>query len=207
MEKEKKGLFLRLLDFWKEKISMSGMDRIGFWHEKEAVENHFAEMGTVAALSQRETKKVFWEEAAAEKEKAALEESILEKQKRGLHMEAAEEENTDRETLEEGTRGILFSAELLRERGQAEKKENVMRRAFFTETAEEGREKRSIVPVSAEAVTEEKVYAGEEEKITAKETHKKEETQTESVIDIEKLMRQMTKKLWEERESCGRRLR
>ena len=81
-----------------------------------------------------------------------------------------------------------------------------MRRAFFTETAEEEREKRRIVPVSAEVVQEEKRYA-EEEKVPVKEAYKKEGTQTEPVIDIEGLMRQMTKKLWEERESCGRRLR
>ena len=207
MEKEKKGLFGRLLDFWKEKISMGGMDSIGFWHEKEDVENHFAEMGAVAALSQRETKKVFWEEAAAETEKTAFVESILEKQKSILRTETAEEEKIGGETAEKGKKGTLFSAEILRENGLAEKKETGMRQAFFTEIAEEEREKRSIVPVFAEAAEEERVHAAEEEKMPEKEIHKKEETQTESVIDIEGLMRQMTKKLWEERESCGRRLR
>ena len=207
MEKEKKGLFGRLLDFWKEKISMGGMDSIGFWHEKEDVENHFAEMGAVAALSQRETKKVFWEEAAAETEKTAFAESILEKQKSILRTETAEEEKIGGETAEKGKKGTLFSAEILRENGLAEKKETGMRQAFFTEIAEEERKKRSIVPVFAEAAEEERVHAAEEERMPEKEIHKKEETQTESVIDIEGLMRQMTKKLWEERESCGRRLR
>lgn len=207
MEKEKKGLFGRLLDFWKEKISMGGMDSIGFWHEKEDVENHFAEMGAVAALSQRETKKVFWKEAAAETEKTAFAESILEKQKSILRTETAEEEKIGGETAEKGKKGTLFSAEILRENGLAEKKETGMRQAFFTEIAEEEREKRSIVPVFAEAAEEERVHAEEEEKMIAEEIHKKEETQTEAVLDIEKLMRQMTKKLWEERESCGRRLR
>ena len=64
MEKEKKGLFGRLLDFWTEKIGIGETDSIGFWHEKRTVENHFAEMGAVAALSQQETKRAFWEEAA-----------------------------------------------------------------------------------------------------------------------------------------------
>ena len=36
---------------------------------------------------------------------------------------------------------------------------------------------------------------------------RKEEAKAEPAVDIEKLMRQMTKMLWEERESCGRRLR
>ena len=52
MEKREKGLFGRLLAFWKEKISMSEGGNIGFWHDTETVENHFAEMGAVAALSQ-----------------------------------------------------------------------------------------------------------------------------------------------------------
>ena len=207
MEKEKKGLFGRLLDFWKEKIGMGGMDRIGFWHGKEDVENHFAEMGAVAALSQRETKKAFWEEAAAGAEKKASAERILEIQKSILHGEKAEGETEDEKTPKEEQRTNLFSAEILRENRQTEEKESTMGRAFFAETAEEEREKRSIVPMFAEKVQEEKVHAVEEEKIPAREMHKKGETQTESVIDIERLMRQMTKKLWEERESCGRRLR
>ena len=33
------------------------------------------------------------------------------------------------------------------------------------------------------------------------------EPQKTAEIDVEKLMRQITKKLWEEREGCGRRLR
>ena len=50
MEKERKGLFGRLLDFWKEKIAMGQTDSIGFWNDVEAVENHFAEMGEKAYI-------------------------------------------------------------------------------------------------------------------------------------------------------------
>ena len=39
MEKERKGLFERLMDFWKEKIYMAGEDRIGFWYEKNPLED------------------------------------------------------------------------------------------------------------------------------------------------------------------------
>ena len=205
MEKREKGLFGRLLAFWREKISMSEGGSIGFWHDTETVENHFAEMGAVVALSQQETKKVFWEEESAKAIVSAGE--ILEKQKKILPEKTAEEETEEEKMPKKEWRTNFFSAEPLGERGQAEEKEPMMRRAFFTETAEEEREKRRIVPVSAEALQEEKVSVEEEERETVREAHKKEETQTEPVIDIEGLMRQMTKKLWEERESCGRRLR
>ena len=204
MEKREKGLFGRLLAFWKEKISMSEGGNIGFWHDTETVENHFAEMGAVAALSQQETKKVFWEEDRAKAIVSAGE--ILEKQKKILPEKTAEEETEEEKTPKKERKTNFFSAEPLGEREQAEEKEPMMRRAFFTETAEEEREKRRIVPVSAEVVQEEKRIAAEERE-TVREAHKKEKTQTEPVIDIEGLMRQMTKKLWEERENCGRRLR
>ena len=59
MEKERKGLFERLMDFWKEKIYMAGEDRIGFWYEKDPLEEHLAEMGTTADVSQKEMQKNF----------------------------------------------------------------------------------------------------------------------------------------------------
>ena len=43
MEKERKGLFERLMDFWREKIYMVGEDKIGFWYEKDSLEEHCAE--------------------------------------------------------------------------------------------------------------------------------------------------------------------
>ena len=62
MEKKRKGLFERLMDFWKEKIHMVGEDRIGFWYEKESLEEHFAEMGAVADVSRKEVQKNFFTE-------------------------------------------------------------------------------------------------------------------------------------------------
>ena len=85
MEKEKKGLFGRLLDFWTEKIGIGETDSIGFWHEKRTVENHFAEMGAVAALSQQGMKKAFWEEAAETVFKQEeMENRFLEKRKEAV---------------------------------------------------------------------------------------------------------------------------
>lgn len=42
MEKEKKGLFGRLLDFWKEKIGAGETKGIGFWNGARELENRFA---------------------------------------------------------------------------------------------------------------------------------------------------------------------
>ena len=61
MEKEKKGLFGRLLDFWKEKIGAGETKGIGFWNGARELENRFAEMGDSVSLKQ-EKKKAFWEE-------------------------------------------------------------------------------------------------------------------------------------------------
>ena len=62
MEKERKGLFGRLLDFWREKFDMGETDSIGFWHEKEGLGQYFSEMGAVASLTQEETKRIFRQE-------------------------------------------------------------------------------------------------------------------------------------------------
>ena len=72
---------------------------------------------------------------------------------------------------------------------------------------EEETEKRQVIPVSEEKVQEKELAVEEIKEPQSTVVSKKEEKQTEPVVDIEKLMRQMTKKLWEERESCGRRLR
>ena len=82
-----------------------------------------------------------------------------------------------------------------------------MGKPFLWEMPMEEQEKRSIIPVMAEPVQEKESVLEERQEKLERETTKREELQAEPTVDIEKLMRQMTKKLWEERESCGRRLR
>jgi len=211
MEKEKKGLFGRLLDFWKEKIGIGETDSIGFWHEKRTVENHFAEMGAVAALSQQETKRAFWEEVAETVFKQEeMENRFLEKRKEAV-IEGKEDsasrmkEETERTENKRTTR--LFMAELFREEKQAEAEKEGMGRTFFLEKPVEETERRKIIPVTKETTRENKVVLEEPQEMGKREEPQRKEVQAEPVVDIEKLMRQMTKKLWEERESCGRRLR
>ena len=82
-----------------------------------------------------------------------------------------------------------------------------MGKPFLWEMPMEEQEKRSIIPVMAEPVQEKESVLEERQEKLERETTEREEPQAEPTVDIEKLMRQMTKKLWEERESCGRRLR
>ena len=211
MEKEKKGLFGRLLDFWKEKIGIGGTDSIGFWHEKRTVENHFAEMGTVAALSQQEMKRVFWEEAAETVfQQEEMENIVLGKRKDAViekKEDSASEMQEESERAENKRTTRIFTAELFREEKQAEAEKEGMGRTFFLEKPVEEVEWRRVIPVTAEMAHEKKVALEEPQEMEKREEPQRKEVQAEPVVDIEKLMRQMTKKLWEERESCGRRLR
>ena len=212
MEKEKKGLFGRLLDFWKEKVGMGETDSIGFWKEAEPLEKHFSEIGPVDVLNQQETRKVFWEEKAdGGLEGKEQDNSVLEKQKKIVFAEAKEKEHLqiseETEDTERKQRVNLFSAEFFREGRKAEAEEGVLGKPFLWEMPMEEQEKQSIIPVMAEPVQEKESVLEERQEKLERETTKREELQAEPTVDIEKLMRQMTKKLWEERESCGRRLR
>lgn len=226
MEKERKGLFGRLLDFWKEKIGTGETKGIGFWNGAKSLEDPFAEMGNAVSLKQEEKKKTFWEEKA----ETALGEKKAEggflKQEKKLFF--AEAEKKQKETLEageegegtgaiEGTEEIegtekrkgshLFTAAVFWEERQEEAEESKMGQAFLWEKPEMEQKRRSIVPVTEKMQQEETPVAEAAQEMPKTETAKREEPQTEMPFDIEKLMQQMTKKLWEERESCGRRLR
>lgn len=211
MEKERKGLFGRILDFWKEKVSMGDMDSIGFWNEMEPKENHFAEMGAVASLMQEETKKVFWEEPVepmmTEKKKAdeiSAEKMFFVPKK---EEETAEEVvSMNRESEQQTSKMLMTEVFWNGGRETDEQGETEFGKAFLWEMPEEEQPVRSIIPVMEETKQEE-TTAETEEELWMKERPKREEKQAEIQIDIEKLMQQMTKKLWEERESCGRRLR
>ncbi|MGN0134920.1 MAG: hypothetical protein ACI4AO_09345 [Anaerotignum sp.] len=213
MEKEKKGLFGRLLDFWKEKIGAGETKGIGFWNGAKNVQNPFIEMGDAVSLKQ-EKKKTFWEEKVetvlGEKEETG---GLLEQERKFFFAEAEKKREGISETVEDGEgaeeRKVshLFTAEVFREERQAEAEKSKMGQAFLWERPEEERDRRSIVPVAEEAEREKAIVSEGEQEMPKTETVKREEPQTETELDIEKLMQEMTKKLWEERESCGRRLR
>ncbi|MGM9917281.1 hypothetical protein [Anaerotignum sp.] len=212
MEKEKKGLFGRLLDFWKEKIGIGETKGIGFWNGAKNLENPFA--GDAVSLKQGEKKKTFWEEKVetilGEKEEEG---GLLEQEKKLFFAEAEDGQEKDSEAAEDGEKtekrkvSNLFLTEVFREERQEEAEESKMGQAFLWEMPEMEKERRSIVPVTEETKQEKTPAAEAEQEMPKTKTAKREEPQTEMSFDIEKLMQQMTKKLWEERESCGRRLR
>ena len=216
MEKERKGLFGRLLEFWTEKIRMVGEDKIGFWQETEFFEEHLAEMGVVAAVSQRETQDLFAEEMAEILPQTAEMVVLMEEKRKRI------EETTENISTSKERRTTIFLAEHFQEERWEEAEESRLRRAFLWEIPKEEQEKRSIVPV-AENVEQKEVsffaeervmQEGKEESSLAEEPIllKREEEKAENrlpnpVVDVEELMREMTRRLWEEREGCGRRLR
>lgn len=214
MEKEKKGLFVRLLDFWKEKLGAGETKGIGFWNGAKNLENPFTEMDDSVSLTQREKKRDFWEEKVETVlEEKKQESSVLEREKKLFFAEEEKEQREPMEAVEEGERtekqkgSKLFTAEVFREERQAEAEIGRIGRAFLWEMLEMEKERRSIVPVKEEAKQEKIAVAERKQEMPKTEMMKREEPQTGTPFDIEKLMQQMTKKLWEERESCGRRLR
>lgn len=158
MQQEKKGLFGRLLDFWKEKTEEAG-GGIGFWSGGKTEGKTTAENRQDALPQEKAEKKpFFWEETV-----------------RTAKEKKAEEAET-------------FGQE---------------RRRSFAE-----QEKRKTIPIVAETGLAEKAAASEEAEELPQEAPKKEREQAKGAeIDIERLMREMTKRLWEEREASGRRLR
>ena len=79
---------------------------------------------------------------------------------------------------------------------------------FMQEAPFAEREKRKTIPIVAETGLAEKAAVAEEAEELPQEAPKKEREQAKGAeIDIERLMREMTKRLWEEREASGRRLR
>ena len=158
MQQEKKGLFGRLLDFWKEKTEEAG-GGIGFWSGGKTEGKTTAENRQDALPQEKAEKKpFFWEETV----------------RTAMGKKGEEADTYDQE------RGMSIAEQ----------------------------EKRKTIPIVAETGLAEKAAASEEAEELPQEAPKKEREQAKGAeIDIERLMREMTKRLWEEREASGRRLR
>ena len=190
MEKEEKGLFYRLIDFWKEKVGLGETEKIGFPKDRKERRMPLAEMGTVAALAQEEVRQIFREEEYLPKEKKQEVDVFGVWQDKRMNLEedrGAEEKPVGRTVFEErpaednGDRVFLWDIPV-----KEEKRRNIL---FAAEEAEKKKE----LPSEADDM-----------KI---EVQMREKRQAEQAVDIEQLMQKITKKLWEERESSGRRLR
>lgn len=228
MKKERKGLFGRLLEFWKEKIGAEEGDSIGFWNGTEHTENRLAERDDGVSWMGEE-KKAFWQESTERmREEKEQESSIFAQEKNAFFAAAEEETYVPLQTKEEkeprilledvtGERGErkqarrrtsqLLTGEMFREEGKEGEEETQMGRAFLWSMPEEEGENRRTLPITEEVGQETAAMAEEEQEMPQREAATREEKTAATPLDIEMLMGQITKKLWEERESCGRRLR
>ena len=207
MEREKDGLFGRLVHFWKEKIRMQGEDGIGFWKEEENVENHFAEMGTVAALSQKEIKGTFWKEEAERKEQEKKIVQLLPDVEEAKVRKENPGEVEEREGKAEHSPRVFMAERFAMKKAEGTD-ENSLRSVFVKDMPDEAKGKRHIIPVLEEnSMTQEREQTAEVLQEDTAENFQKEEKSVESKLDVEQLMREITKRLWEERGGCGRRLR
>lgn len=216
MQQEKRGLFGRLLDFWKEKTEETG-GGIGFWSGGKTAGKAAAE-NRQDALPQEKTEKkpFFWEETVrtAKEKKAEEAETFGQERRRSFAEEKTEEaKGTALRTAEESTQerktiAPIFMAEIFREKTERREAEERRKTIFMQEAPFAEQEKRKTIPIVAETGLAEKAAAAEEAKDVPQEAPKKEREQAKGAeIDIERLMREMTKRLWEEREASGRRLR
>ena len=158
----------------------------------------------------------FWEETVrtAKEKKAEEAETFGQERRRSFAEEKTEEaKGTELRTAEESTQerktiAPIFTAEIFREKTERREAEERRKTIFMQEAPFAEQEKRKTIPIVAETGLAEKAAAAEEAEDVPQEAPKKEREQAKGAeIDIERLMREMTKRLWEEREASGRRLR
>lgn len=216
MQQEKKGLFGRLLDFWKEKTEETG-GGIGFWSGGKTEGKTAAENRQDALPQEKAEKKpFFWEETVrtAKEKKAEEAETFGQERRRSFAEEKTEKaKGTALRTAEESTQerktiAPIFTAEIFREKTERREAEERRKTIFMQEAPFAEQKKRKTIPIVAETGLAEKAAVAEEAEDVPQEAPKKEREQAKGTeIDIERLMREMTKRLWEEREASGRRLR
>lgn len=217
MQQEKKGLFGRLLDFWKEKTEEAG-GGIGFWSGGKTEGKTTAENRQDALPQEKAEKKpFFWEETVRTAKGKKAEEAETFGQERRRSFCGGENGGSKGACIADGggkQRGKrktivpIFTAEIFREKTEWREAEERRKTTFMQEAPFAEQEKRKTIPIVAETGLAEKAAAAEEAEELPQEAPKKEREQAKGAeIDIERLMREMTKRLWEEREASGRRLR
>ena len=170
MQQEKKGLFGRLLDFWKEKTEEAG-GGIGFWSGGKTEGKTAAENRQDALPQEKAEKKpFFWEETvrtdmgmkAEEAEtfgqewrRPFAEENTAEA--KGPALRSAEESTQERKTI-----APIFTAEIFREKTERREAEERRKTIFMQEAPFAEQEKRKTIPIVAETGLAEKAAAAEE---------------------------------------------
>ena len=201
MQQEKKGLFGRLLDFWKEKTEEAG-GGIGFWSGGKTEGKTTAENRQDALPQEKAEKKpFFWEETVrtAKEKKAEEAETFGQERRRSFAEEKTEEakgpalRTAEESTQERKTIVPIFTAEIFREKTEWREAEERRKMIFMQEAPFAEQEKRKTIPIVAETGLAEKAAAAEEAEELPQEAPKKEREQAKGAeIDIERLMREMT---------------
>ena len=225
MEQEKKGLFWRLLAFLRGKPEEKS-GGIGFWSGRAAErQSLMPERIWTRVPQENRRERAFWTETAQTEGEKRVTPSFWRKKEKRLFIE---EQGRERKSIVSAAGGMgqakqviheelqeerakkavskLFTAEAFREKQQWQTEEGqkaVFRHSLPLETARG----RHIVPIVAEGRALRREKAEQKEKKPQEESKKEREQPKQAEIDIERLMREMTKRLWEERESSGRRLR
>ena len=122
MQQEKRGLFGRLLDFWKEKTEETG-GGIGFWSGGKTEGKAAAENRQDALPQEKAEKKpFFWEETVrtAKEKKAEEAETFGQERRRSFAEEKTEEANADNSLLD-----ALKAAEVAAKQGVEDTKKYV----------------------------------------------------------------------------------
>ena len=164
MQQEKKGLFGRLLDFWKEKTEEAG-GGIGFWSGGKTEGKAAAENRQDALPQEKAEKKpFFWEETVrTAKEKKAEEAEAFGQERRESFAEekTAEAKGTALRTAEESAQERktivpIFTAEIFREKAEWREAEERRKTIFMQEAPFAEQEKRKTIPIVAETGLAEK---------------------------------------------------
>ena len=141
MQQEKKGLFGRLLDFWKEKTEEAG-GGIGFWSGGKTEGKTTAENRQDALPQEKAEKKpFFWEETVrtAKGKKAEEAETFGQERRRSFAEEKTEEakgpalRTAEESTQERKTIVPIFTAEIFREKTEWREAEERRKTTFMQE--------------------------------------------------------------------------
>ena len=177
-----------LLDTAKEHIE----GKITIDEAQKRIHNYY-EQRSVRTEMENETKEA--ETFGQERRRSFAEEKTEEA--KGTELRTAEESTQERKTI-----APIFTAEIFREKTERREAEERRKTIFMQEAPFAEQEKRKTIPIVAETGLAEKAAAAEEAEDVPQEAPKKEREQAKGAeIDIERLMREMTKRLWEEREA------
>lgn len=217
--KERTGLFWRLLEFWRQREPQGEKETgIGFWQNTERNKPLFWKETDDIFVKyppemQKKRQKVFWKETSITEEEQETESSYFSRKSDTEAQQTGQKrsfsEAPKQEQAEQKRKNGIFDTTAFRREAQRPNERQMGIFRIFSENEAWDMEHERHRPVPVEDNTENSKAAPNAEPSTQWKAASKESVQEvqkpEPAIDVEALMRQMTKRLWEERESGGRR--